>query len=166
MARTYKRDSIGRFAGGGGSSGGSKAASTRKANTARAAQLRAKGTTGIGTRVRAKGFAGGKGAQMRIGGLRTSAKISGGAPAFTVRQGGTQSGAQRAATKAAMKRGKRSSKPPARTNKAPMSGAKMRWKELSSRARKSSPNRSAAENRSAAGARRSMVAMVAKRGRR
>lgn len=77
MARTYRRDSRGRFAGGGGGGGGgggrggSKAASTRAANTARAAALRAGGTTGIGGRVRAKGFAGGKGAQQRAGGLRT-----------------------------------------------------------------------------------------------
>ena len=49
-------------------------------------------------------------------------------------------------------------------SKAPVSEAKARYKELSSRARKSSPERSAAENRAAAGARRSMATMVAKRG--
>lgn len=76
MARTYRRDSNGRFSSGGGGggrkSGGGKAAGTRAANTARAGELKAKGTTGLGGRVKAKGFSGGKAAQQRAGGLRGS----------------------------------------------------------------------------------------------
>lgn len=174
MARSYKRDSQGRFSGGGGgSSGGSKAASTRKANTARANELKGKGTVAIGSRVKAKGFAGGKGAQQRAGGLRGSRTIQAGARANTVNSRGGMSSAQRIATTAANRAKARSAskagqggKPPARTNKAPANAAKDRYKELSGRARKSSPWRSPAENRAAAGARRSMNAMVAKRGRR
>jgi len=89
MARKYRRDSIGRFSGGGG--GGSKAASTRAANTARAAGLKAKGTTGLGARVKAKGFAGGKGAQQRAGGLRKNqivAAKSGGFRGNVIAKGG------------------------------------------------------------------------------
>jgi len=79
--RKYNRDKNGKFAstggGGGGASkgGGNKAATTRKTNSARAADLKAKGTTAIGGRVKAKGFAGGKGAQERAGGLRSQKRI-------------------------------------------------------------------------------------------
>jgi hypothetical protein len=48
----------------------------RKTNSARAADLKAKGTTAIGGRVKAKGFAGGKGAQERAGGLRNQKRIT------------------------------------------------------------------------------------------
>lgn len=72
MARTYKRDSRGRFAGGGGGGGGgskgkksggapkSKAASTRAANAARDKQLRDMGHRGAGDRIvgKLKGFSG------------------------------------------------------------------------------------------------------------
>lgn len=165
--RSYKRDSIGRFAGGGGG-GGSKAASTRATNTARAAGLKAKGTTGLGARVKAKGFAGGKGAQERAGGLRTGGRISGKGMAFTVGRGGKQSAGQRAATAGAMRMKSRGGtiNKAARTSKAPANPARDRFKELSSAARKSSPHRSAEENRKAAGARRSMDAMVKNRGRK
>jgi hypothetical protein len=67
MARTYKRDSRGRFAstGGGGSGGGgsskksssapkSKAAQTKAANDARTKELQAKGMTGAGSRLHSK----------------------------------------------------------------------------------------------------------------
>lgn len=182
MARNYSRDSRGRFAGGSGGGGGgkkaggskSKSATTRAKNTARAAELKAAGTTGIGGRVKAKGFAGGKGAQQRAGGLRRSVgSMRGSAPAFTVGKGGKQSAAQRSATKtstrkmkAAASRKGQAGKPLARTNKSPVSAAKARYKELSSRARKSGAIRSAAENKSAAGARRSLKSMIAKRGRK
>jgi hypothetical protein len=73
--RKYNRDKNGRFASTGGGGGGSKAAGTRKANSSRAADLKAKGTTAIGGRVKAKGFAGGKGAQERAGGLRNQKRI-------------------------------------------------------------------------------------------
>jgi hypothetical protein len=173
MARSYSRDSRGRFSGGGGGGGGKKAASTRSKNTARAAELKAAGTTGIGGRVKAKGFAGGKGAQQRAGGLRTSGAASGKARAFTVGKGGKQSAAQRSATKtttgkmkAAASRKGQAGKTPARTPKAPANPAKARFKQLSGTARKSSPMRSAAENRKAAGAKRSLKSMIAKRGRK
>lgn len=172
MARTYKRDSRGRFSGGGG---GGKAAgtSTRSKNAARAADLKAKGTTAISSRVKAKGFSGGKAAQKRAGGLRNSGTVSGKGVAFTVGKGGKQSAGQKAATKGAVKAAQvakskagNAGKPIARTNKSPVSAAKAKYKELSSRARKSGAIRSAAENRSAAGARRSLKSMIAKRGRR
>lgn len=181
MARTYKRDSNGRFAGGGGgggksggskSSGGSKAATTRAKNTARAADLKAKGTTAISSRVKAKGFSGGKAAQKRAGGLRNSGTVKGNGVAFTVGRSGKQSAGQKAATKGAVKaaaiaksKAGNAGKPIARTNKSPVSAAKAKYKALSSRARKSGAIRSAAENRSAAGARRSLKSMIAKRGR-
>jgi hypothetical protein len=180
VARTYRRDSRGRFAGGGGGSGGggskgggkgggSKSANTRKANTARASELRDKGTTGIGGRVKAKGFEGGKGAQDRAGGLRRGGTAQGRGPAFTVNRTGGQSGAQKAATSKAVKKlaraKSRSTNPPARTNKSPVSPAKTRYKELSGKARKTSAFRTTSERREAAGARRSLQSMVNKRGR-
>jgi hypothetical protein len=176
MARSYKRDKNGRFSGTGGGGGGgggtSKAASTRKANTARAAELKAKGTTGLGDRLKAKGFSGGKGAQERAGGLRSSATASGRGVAFTVGKGGKMSGGQAAATSGAIKaaataksKAGNAGKAPARTDKAPASAAKARYKQLSGAARKSSPFRSAADNRKAAGAKRSLKSMIAKRGR-
>lgn len=181
MARTYKRDARGRFSssGGGGGGGGkksgstpgSKAASTRAANLARAAQLKAAGTTAIGARVKAKGFSGGKGAQKRAGGLRAASSVSGSARAFTVGRGGKMSSAQRSATQGAIKRTQAATSraaqkgaKPARTNKAPVSAAKARYKELSGRSRRSGPLRTAADNRSAAGARRSLNSMVQNRG--
>ena len=174
MARTYRRDSNGRFAsGGGGGSGGKKAASTRAANTARGGALRAKGTTGLGARVKAKGFAGGKGAQQRAGGLRTGGTVQGRGQAFAVGKGGKQSAARRVATRGMVKR-MAQAKPKAgrgggsmaRTSKAPMSAAKARYKQLSGAARRQSPFRTPAENRAAAGAKRSLKSMIAKRGRR
>lgn len=179
--RTYKRDSRGRFASGGGGGGGSskgggksKGTSTKSKNTARANELKAKGTTGLGARVKAKGFAGGKAAQQRAGGLKSGGTVSirGGAKAFTVGKGGKMSGAQKASTKKATRkassaksRAAQAGKPLARTNKAPVSAAKARYKELASRARSSNPFRTAAENRKAAGAKRSLKTMIAKRGR-
>jgi hypothetical protein len=181
MARNYRRDSNGRFSsGGGGGSGrskaaaslkassGSKSAATRATNTARAGELRAKGTTALGGRIKAKGFAGGKGAQQRAGGLRSSGTTRAKGVAFAVGRSGGQSGARKAATSSAVKRmtraRSRSTTPPAKTNKAPANAAKERYRQLSSAARKSSPLRSAAENRAAAGARRSLETMVRTRG--
>jgi hypothetical protein len=59
MARTYKRDSRGRFAGGGGGGGGGKGGSgkggsTRGANNATTKRLQDKGLTGIGSRLKGK----------------------------------------------------------------------------------------------------------------
>lgn len=79
MARTYKRDARGRFAGGGGGgssaskgkkSGGapkSKAASTRAANDARDKQLRDMGHRGAGDRIigKLKGFSGSAATQKK-----------------------------------------------------------------------------------------------------
>ena len=176
MARSYSRDSRGRFSGGGGGggkSGGSKAASTRAKNTARAAELKAKGSTGLSSRVKAKGFRGGKGAQQRAGGLRARGQVTGKAAAFTVGKGGKMKPGQAAASKGAVKaaaqaksKAANAGKTMARTNKSPVSAAKARYKQLSSTARKSSAFRSAAENRKAAGAKRSLKSMIAKRGRK
>lgn len=168
MARTYKRDSKGRFAGGGGGgSGGSggKAASTRGINTARAKTLRAKGTVALGSRVKAKGFAGGKGAQQRAGGLRMAQQIALKRKPTSM-GAGTRAGLKANAAAVAKARSRAASKGVARTSKAPMSAAKAQYKALSGAARKASPFRSASENRAAAGARRRLSAMVARRGRR
>lgn len=88
MARSYKRDKNGRFAagGGGGGGGGSKKSggsnqgsqavsqrvATRYENKSRANELKTKGTTAIGGRVKAKGFIGQKAAEKRAGGLRAT----------------------------------------------------------------------------------------------
>lgn len=140
MARTYKRDKNGRFASTGsarsGSGGTSKAAQSRKANTARASELRAKGTTGLGGRVKAKGFTGGKSAQANAGGLRargagirSKAAAPGSFKAMKAQSRANQAARQRAASKAGMKPGKFS-------KKAPVSGAKSAYKKLRSDARK------------------------------
>lgn len=176
MARTYRRDSKGRFAsGGGGGSGGKKAASTRAANTARAGALRAKGTTGLGARVKAKGFAGGKGAQQRAGGLRT-----GGTATARVKGSGVGAGTRRglkasalAVTKA---RSRAASKGVKKMAKAPVSAAKREFQGLRKQqrsARRESEllafmgnkgSRSAGAK--AGAATRRINAMIAKRGRR
>ena len=63
MARTYRRDSRGRFAGGGGGSGGggskgggkkSGSGATRSANVATTKRLLGQGLTGIGSRLKNK----------------------------------------------------------------------------------------------------------------
>lgn len=165
MARTYRRDSRGRFAGGGGGgSGGGKSASSRGINTARAKTLNAQGTVALGDRVKAKGFAGGKGAQQRAGGLRQSQRtaLKRGA---TGTGAGTRSGLRASAMAVGRARGRAASKGATGMAKAPASAAKARYKALSSQARKQSPFRSPAENRAAAGAKRSLKAMIARRGR-
>ena len=109
--RKYARDKNGKFASAGGGGGGSKSASTRSTNSARAADLKAKGTTAIGGRVKAKGFAGGKGAQDRAGGLRR-----GGATALNRKAGtvgaGTRSGLKANAAQAGKTRSKASLRRP------------------------------------------------------
>lgn len=164
MARTYSRDSRGRFSGGGGG-GGKKGGSTRSKNTARAKELKAAGTTGIGSRVKAKGFAGGKGAQQRAGGLRTS-----GTATARVRGKGVGAGSRRglkaSAAAVGKARSKAASKGTRKMSKAPANAAKARFKQLSGAARQSGAMRSAAENRKAAGAKRSLKSMIAKRGRK
>jgi hypothetical protein len=168
-----RRDSRGRFAGGGGggggkSGGGSKSATSRATNTARAGALRAAGTTGIGGRVQAKGFSGGKAAQERAGGLRRKSGAGGDAlksapRAGTVSRKGSVS-AERAARKAPAKPAESTAAKPQKMSKAPANAAKARYKELSGTARKASPFRTAAENRQAAGAKRSLAAMERNRG--
>lgn len=166
MARSYKRDKNGRFAstGGGGDGSKSKGGSTRSVNTARAKELKAKGTTAIGGRVKTKGFAGGKGAQERAGGLRSS-NVQGLKTKGTGAGAGTRSGMKASAAQVGKARSKAASKGTKKMSKAALSAAKARFKELSSQARKSSPLRSAAENRKAAGAKRSLATMIKKRGR-
>lgn len=168
MARNYKRDSKGRFSGTGGG-GGSKnkggGTSTRAKNTARAGELQAKGTTAIGSRVKAKGFSGQKGAQQRAGGLRGNV-VTGLKGGKSTAGAGTRSGLKANAAQVGKSRSRAASKGASKMSKAPASAAKTRFKELSSAARKSSPFRSAAENRAAAGAKRSLNAMIKKRGRK
>jgi len=172
MARTYRRDSRGRFASGGGGGGGgkksgggkSKSGSTRSANTARAKELKGKGTTAIGGRVKAKGFAGGKGAQVRAGGLRSS-NVQKFKTKGTGIGAGTRAGMKANAAQVERKRSRAASKGTKKMSKAAPSAAKARYKQLSGQARKRSYYRSAAENRKAAGAKRSLTAMIKKRGR-
>lgn len=170
MARSYKRDKNGRFAGsgggggGGGKGGGSKSGTTRAANSARSKDLQAKGTTAIGGRVKAKGFTGGKGAQERAGGLRGSS-VTGLKTGKSTAGAGTRSGLKANAAQVGTSRSKAASKGAAKMSKAPANAAKARYKELSGAARKSSPLRSAADNRKAAGAKRSLNTLIKKRGR-
>ena len=163
MARTYKRDSRGRFAGGGGGGSKSKGGSTRSAITARSKELQAKGTTAIGGRVKAKGFSGQKAAQQRAGGLRAT-NTKGLKTKGTGAGAGTRAGMKASAAQAGKARSKAASKGAKKMSKAPVSAAKTRYKELSGRARRSSPLRSAADNRKAAGAKRSLATMIKKRG--
>lgn len=179
MARSYKRDKNGRFAGGGGGGGGggkkggsskqgsqavSQRVATRYENKSRANELKAKGTTAIGGRVKAAGFSGQKAAQQRAGGLRSQSTVRLKPGASTV-GAGTRSGLNANAAQVAKSRSKAASKGTQKMSKAPASAAKERYKQLSGEARKSSPNRSAAENRKAAGAKRSLGNMIKKRGR-
>ncbi len=164
MARNYKRDSKGRFSGtGGGGKARSGGTSTRAKNTARAAELQAKGTSAIGSRVKAKGFSGQKGAQQRAGGLRGKT-VTGLKAGKSTAGAGTRSGLKANAAQVGKSRSKAASKGATKMSKAPASAAKTRYKALSGAARKSSPFRSAAENRKAAGAKRSLSTMIKKRG--
>jgi hypothetical protein len=160
--RKYARDKNGKFASTGGG-GGSKSASTRSTNSARAADLKAKGTTAIGGRVKAKGFAGGKGAQERAGGLRRGGTTALNRKAGTI-GAGTRSGLQANAAQVGKARSRAASKGTKKMSKAPANAVKERYKELSSKARRSGPERPAAHNRAAAGAKRSMQAMEKNRG--
>lgn len=139
MARKYSRDGRGRFASGGGgggskgkASGGgkaapkSKAAMTKAADKARTADLKGKGTTGLGMRVNAKGFSGKK-AKATSGGLLTSGKataapssgrISGKASVRAAGAAKRAKASQRMASKAGMKPGTQMSKAPASPAKA------------------------------------------------
>lgn len=158
------RDRKGRFASGGGGGGGkSKSGSTRSANTARAKELKSKGTTAVGGRVKAKGFSGGAGAQKRAGGLRSSS-VQGLKTKGTGAGAGTRAGMKASAAQAGKARSRAASKGTKKMSKAAPSAAKARFKELSSQARQSSPFRSAAENRKAAGAKRRLTTMIKKRG--
>lgn len=161
-----RRDSKGRFASGGGGGGASKSktTSTRSKNTARAKELKAAGTTAIGGRVKTKGFAGGKGAQQRAGGLRSS-NVTGLKAKGTGAGAGTRAGMKASAAQVGKARSRAASKGTKKMSKAAPSAAKARYKELSGRARQSSPFRSAADNRKAAGAKRSLATMIKKRGR-
>jgi hypothetical protein len=149
MARTYRRDARGRFSGGGGSSGGgkgggskaapkSKGAMTKAADKARAADLKAKGTTGLGGRVKAKGF-GGKKAKETAGGLRRSDRmmdaptsrpntISGKASVRAANAQKREKAAQRKASRAASKGTKKMAP-------APANEAKTQYKKLRSEQR-------------------------------
>lgn len=120
-------------------------AANRKANTARAAELRGKGVTGMGSRLKAKGFAGGKAAQKRAGGLRVSgaaARIQGSSQAFSVGRRFNQTASRSAATKKAVRKARtevskagQRGKSLARTNKKAPNPAQARYKELSTRVR-------------------------------
>lgn len=148
-ARTYARDSRGRFASGGGSGGGSKGggskgAATKKANAARKAELVARGTSQLGARVKAKGFQGGAAAQKRAGGLRSGGSFRG----VYKDRGTAMSGAMKgrvkrdaaAGSKLAASRSAASAKPsksakPAKTSKAAPNKAKAAYKAARSKVR-------------------------------
>lgn len=189
MARSYKRDSKGRFASGGGG-GGKKAASgtsakaTRAANDARTADLKSKGLVASGRRASGKlasSYSGTRATQKRNadawsanGTMKaTSATRSLKRTGNTVNARGGQSAAQAAASKRSTKarqvaasRAANAGKPIARTDKSPVSPAKAKYQELRSKARKSSPYRTAAENKASASAKRSLANFTKKRGRK
>jgi hypothetical protein len=134
MARSYRRDSNGRFSSGGGSSAkasggaraaaGLKAAATRSANTARAAALKAKGTTMLGKRIKPKGFTGGKAAQKRAGGLMLPNN-----PRRNLPKG------KRSTWRSAPAASKPAAKKPAKMSKAPVTKAKAAYKAATSKVR-------------------------------
>lgn len=154
--------------GGGNSKQGTQAvsqrAATRYENKSRANELKAKGTTAIGGRVKAAGFSGQKGAQQRAGGLRSQSTVSL-KPGKSTVGAGTRSALSANAAQVGKSRSKAASKGAKKMSKAPASAAKERYKKLSGEARKSSPYRTASENRKAAGAKRSLNTMIKKRGR-
>jgi hypothetical protein len=167
MARKYSRDKAGKFASGGGG-GGSKAASSRSTNTARAKDLKAKGTTAIGSRVKAKGFAGGKSAQKNAGGLRSSNTATMKKPmagSFKAQKAGAaaaKASKQRAASKANMKPKGKFDKP------AQSSSAKADYKKLRGEARKTGRTNMYSSNKAdataAGAAKRKLGNFVKKRG--
>ena len=140
-------------------------ATTQNWNNARAAELRARGTTALGGRVTAKGFVGSsKKVSQKAGGLRGNA-----GPTRLRRRAGTMGAGTRAglaanAQQVERKRSRAASKGSQKTPKAPANPARDRYKELSGRARKSSPYASAETNRNAAGAKRSLASMINNRG--
>jgi hypothetical protein len=175
MARNYKRDSRGRFAGGGGSVGGAatskgqKAAATRATNKARADELRAKGTLGLGRRIKAKGFAGGKAAQERAGGLRVSGTTRLKGMAFAVGRSGGQSRARKAATASAtkkMSRGATRTTPPAKTTKSPANPAKAKYRAATSKVRELQMYRGGRTDATVRNAQRAVKRMESQRGAR
>lgn len=179
MARKYSRDNRGRFASGGGGGGGgskgkpsgggkSKAAMTKAADKARAADLKAKGTTGLGMRVKAKGF-GGKRAMETAGGLRSAGMAS--TRIKAARQGTLAADAGKRGKQTAMAvkakqqaAGRAASKGAKKMAPAPANAAKAKYKELRAASRKGSVYASANENKKAAGAKRSLKNFMAKRG--
>jgi|GEM_PF-1153213 len=163
MARTYKRDSNGRFAGGGGSSGGSrggsgsKAAATKATNKARAADLKAKGTTMLGKRVKPKGFAGGKKVQQKAGGLMLQSN-----PRRNLAGTGSKlrkplKGGAKPVKAAARKR-------PAKTSKAPTSAAKAKYKAATSKVRELKMYRAGKTDQTVRNAQRAVKRMEQQRG--
>lgn len=184
MARTYRRDARGRFSGGGGSSGGgeskaapkSKGAMTKAADKARAADLKAKGTTGLGGRVKAQGFAGKK-AKDTAGGLRSggmaSTRIKAARPGTVAADAGKRSKQTAIAAKSKQKAaGRAASKGSKKMAPAPVSEAKTQYKKLKSEIRAASRYSGAFGNSSAfgnlgakaAGAKRKLNNLIAKRG--
>jgi hypothetical protein len=157
MARSYRRDNNGRFSGGGGSSGGSKAAATKATNKARAADLSAKGTVRLGARVKAKGFAGGKAAQQRAGGLR--AKTSRADFGSRLRQPGSKLRKPLKSTPKAA-----APKRPAKTGKAPASAAKAKYKAATSKVRELKMYRGGKSDQTVRNAQRAVSRMERQRG--
>ena len=138
---------------------------TQNWNKARATELQMRGTTALGRRVEAKGFVGSsRKVSQKAGGLRSNA-----GPTSLRRQAGTVGAGTRAglaanAQQVGRKRSRAASKGTQKTPKAPANPARDRYKELSGRARRSSPYASAEENRKAAGAKRSLTSMINNRG--
>ena len=187
MARSYKRDARGRVSGGGGSSGGggkkaagggkpqTKAAMTKAADKARAADLKAKGTTGIGDRVKAKGFAGKK-AKETAGGLRSPDRMMD-APVprpntISGKASVRAAGAEKRAKAAQRKAGRAASKGAKKMAPAPANEAKTQYKKLKSESRAASRYSGTLGNSGAfgnlgakaGGAKRKLNNFVAKRG--
>ena len=136
MARTYKRDSNGRFAGGGGSSGGGGGKRPAAKSVSRGVNRLTRDNAGKITSV------GGEGATARGGRLKTAAgnkramqtaKVSGGSPAGTIK--GKIKRDPGAAGKVGQRKAASTPKPVARTSKAPANAAKARYKRAAGAAR-------------------------------
>lgn len=112
------------------------AGTNRSVNTARAKALRAAGTTAIGGRLGAKGFAGGKAALERAGGLRRRETIGGASLPGIVGRRFEQTASRRAASKNAAKAIRMARSKTNRTSKKAPSEAQARYKEASGTVRK------------------------------
>lgn len=113
-----------------------QAGATRKVNNARVKQLRSLGVTGMGARLKAKGFVGSKATMERAGGLRRNEVIRSASLPGIVGRRFEQTASRRAASKKATKAIRMARSKTNRTSKKAPSAAQQRYKEASGQVRK------------------------------